>query len=59
MIGMGNDMKRSWPVLMYSLGDFDINVTMHRDKFFIIKPTRCTNSKLVWSCTKDARYQNS
>ena len=23
--------------------EFDVQVTVHRDKFFIIKPTRCTN----------------
>jgi hypothetical protein len=31
---------------------FDIHVTMHRDKFLIIKPTRCTNfSNLFWNET--------
>ena len=23
--------------------EFDVHVTVHRDKFLIIKPTRCTN----------------
>jgi len=28
---------------------FDVHVTMHRDKFLIIKPTRCTDfSNLFW-----------
>jgi hypothetical protein len=34
--------------------DFDVHVTMHRDKFLIIKPTRCTNFSnlfLKWSST--------
>ena len=33
---------------------FDVHVTVHRDKFLIIKPTRCTNfSNLFfdWNCT--------
>ena len=31
---------------------FDIRVTVHRDKFLIIKPTRCTNfSNLFWNET--------
>jgi hypothetical protein len=29
---------------------FDVHVTVHRDKFLIIKPTRCTNfSYLFWN----------
>jgi len=29
---------------------FDIHVTVHRDKFLVIKPTRCTNfSNLFWN----------
>jgi len=34
--------------------EFDIHVTVHRDKFLIIKPTRCTNfsnSFLEWNST--------
>jgi len=31
---------------------FDVHVTVHRDKFLIIKPTRCTNfSHLFWNET--------
>jgi len=31
---------------------FDVHVTVHRDKFRIIKPTRCTNfSILFWNDT--------
>jgi len=30
--------------------NFDVHVTVHRDKFLIIKPTRCTNfSILFWN----------
>jgi len=29
--------------LLHCLSTFDIHVTVHRDKFLIIKPTRCTN----------------
>jgi hypothetical protein len=34
--------------------EFDVHVTMHLDKFLIIKPTRCTNSSnlfLEWNFT--------
>jgi len=34
--------------------NFDVHVTVHRDKFLIIKPTRCTNSWnlfLEWNST--------
>ena len=27
----------------YMAAEFDVNVTVHRDKFLIIKPTRCAN----------------
>ena len=33
---------------------FDVHVTVHRDKFLIINPTRCTNFSnlyLEWNCT--------
>jgi len=31
---------------------FDVHVTVHRDKFLIIKPTRCINfSNLFWKET--------
>jgi len=31
-------------------GVFEAHVTVHRDKFLIIKPTRCTNfSNLFWN----------
>jgi len=31
---------------------FDVHVTVHRDKFLIIKPPRCTNfSNLFWNET--------
>jgi hypothetical protein len=36
--------------LFYNLQEFDVHVTMHHDKFLIIKPTRCTNfSNLIWN----------
>jgi hypothetical protein len=28
---------------LYEGLEFDVHVTVHRDKFLIIKPTRCTN----------------
>ena len=31
------------PMCADSALDFDVHVTVHRDKFLIIKPTRCTN----------------
>ena len=32
--------------------EFDVHVTVHRDKFLITKPTRCTNSSnLIWNET--------
>jgi len=32
--------------------EFDVHVTVHRDTFLIIKPTRCTNfSNLFWNET--------
>ena len=34
------------------LSEFDVHVTVHRDKFLIIKPIRCTNfSSLFWKET--------
>jgi len=29
--------------IFYNVKYFDIHVTVHRDKFLIIRPTRCTN----------------
>ena len=41
---MNTKIWRSWK--------FDVHVTMHRDKFLIIKPTRCTDfSNLFWNET--------
>jgi len=34
--------------------DFDVHVTVHRDKFLTIRPTRCTNYSnlfLEWNST--------
>ena len=28
---------------MYIYCEFDVHVTVHRDKFLIIKPTKCTH----------------
>jgi len=28
---------------LYIFHEFDVHMTVHRDKFLIIKPTRCTN----------------
>jgi len=43
-----------WSMLIYKTQSFvfDVHVTVHRDKFLIIKPTRCTNfSYLFWNET--------
>ena len=38
--------------MQYSSTKFDVHVTVHRDKFLKIKPTRCTNfSNLFWKET--------
>jgi len=40
--------------LLYKCDELDVHVTVHRDKFLIIKPTRCTNFTdlfLEWNST--------
>ena len=40
------------PLFIPCLKEYDVHVTVHCDKFLIIKPTRCTNfSNLFWSET--------
>jgi hypothetical protein len=37
---------------MTVMKEFDVHVTVHRDKFLVIKPTKCTNfSNLFWNET--------
>jgi hypothetical protein len=45
-------LKGSCSTIRYKTITFDVHVTVHRDKFLIIKPTRCTNfSNLFWNET--------
>ena len=46
-------MNNFWIANFYKRGSwFDVHVTVHRDKFLIIKPTRCPNfSNLFWNET--------
>ena len=44
----------------YGLFHFDVQVTVHRDKFLLIKPTRCTNfSNLFFFCNKTLHVSDS
>ena len=44
--------RRSYLSLLTKKVNLDVHVTVHRDKFLIIKPTRCTNfSNLFWNET--------
>ena len=54
--------KRVWKYLnsiITNCEPFDVHVTVHRDKFLIIKPTRCTNFSnlfLEWNSTCFGRF---
>jgi hypothetical protein len=44
-----NTAKLHPKVSCYWSHEFDVRVTVHRDKFYYNKPTRCTNfSNLIW-----------
>jgi len=63
-LGTASQLARVWPdttifchwhgtcSLQNGAWEFDVHVTVHRDKFLIIKPNRCTNfSNLFWKET--------
>jgi len=59
LLGYNNILSNQLPVrASYNTEQFDVHVTVHHDKFLIIKPTRCTNfSNLFWKetlCVSDS-----
>ena len=49
--------KKFFP-LYYIFRPFDVHLTVHRDKFHIIKPTRCTNF-LILFCNETLHVSDS
>jgi hypothetical protein len=44
-----NNVKYKWHTFLNVSMEFDVHVTVHRDKFLIIKPIRLTNFSSLFS----------